>query len=118
MTAEGDVDHLFRELPGRYARIASALRQMILEEAPGLREAVKWNNPFWVGQQDVLCLQCYPDHVNLGVLRGAELAGAFPQLEGSGKGMRHVKVASVEGAQSPPLRRLVRAAVELDRRGR
>ena len=116
MQPKDPVDRLFGELPRAYASVAAALRKTIREEAPTLREAVKWNNPFWVGRRDVLCLQCYPDHVNLGVLRGAELAAEFPELEGTGKGMRHVKIATVACAGSGPLRRLVRAAVALDGR--
>ena len=109
------VHDLFASLPKPYAPIARALRVTIRENAPRLTETVKWNNPFWVGARDVLCLQCYPDHVNLGVLRGAELAPEFPRIEGSGKSMRHVKVASPEDARSRAIARIVRAAERLDR---
>lgn len=95
-----------------------ALRASIRGEAPHLTEAVKWNSPFWIGHGDVLALQCYPDHVNLGFLRGAELAAGHPQLEGTGKAMRHVKVRSVADARAAELRALIRAAVELDARDR
>lgn len=116
MGTTNSVDRLFDGLPPAYSHIAVALRKTIREEAPDLEEAVKWNNPFWVGRRDVLCLQCYPDHVNLGVLRGAELVAQFPELEGTGKAMRHLKVVTVERAGSGPVRRLVRAAAALDRR--
>ena len=116
--ADPRVDKLFRTLPRSYAATAHALRAVVRAEAPALRETVKWNNPFWVGRADVLCLQCYDDHVNLGVLRGAELAATFPQLEGSGRSMRHVKVATPAAARSPSVASIVRAAARLAGRPR
>ncbi len=110
------VDRILRDLPTSYAAIAAALRATIRKEAPGLVEAVKWNNPFWRGREDVVCLQCYPHHVNLAFLRGAELARTHPEIEGTGKAMRHVKVASIAAANSETVRGLIRAAVELDRK--
>lgn len=109
-----DLDRLFAGLPPVYAGVARTLRSVIRAEAPALTETIKWNNPFWVGREDVLCLQCYADHVNLGVLQGAKLADQFPELEGTGKEMRHVKVPSPQVARSGNVRRLVRAAVALD----
>lgn len=91
-----------------------AMRETIRSEAPQLREAVRWSNPFWMGNTAVFCLQCFPDHVNLGLLRGAELVAEFPQLEGTGKGMRHVRLDQETLTRSPAVRRLIRAAVRLD----
>jgi hypothetical protein len=110
-------DAIFESLPGSYAEIARGLRDVIRATAPDLREAVKWNNPFWVGRKDVFCLQCYDDHVNFGVMQGAKLAGRFPRIEGTGKAMRHVKVPDLKSVRSPELAKIVRAAVELDRTG-
>ncbi len=112
--SDPSVDALFRELPDSYRSIAEELRATIRSEAPDLREVVKWNNPFWVGRSNVICLQCYPDHVNLGFLRGAEIVDRFPQLEGTGKGMRHVKIRAAAVARSPAVRAMIRAAARLD----
>jgi Domain of unknown function (DU1801) len=40
----------------------------------------------------VACLYVIGDHVNLGFFRGAELDDSNGLLEGTGKGMRHVKI--------------------------
>ena len=117
MATPKEVDRLFRELPHSYRSIAARLRATIKSDAPNLEETVKWNNPFWTGIKDVICLQCFPDHVNLAFLRGAELAAKFPNVEGTGKSMRHVKIPTEADATSPSVRELIRAANELDRRG-
>ncbi len=59
----------------------------------------------------------YADHINLGFFRGAELLSRFPVLEGTGKGLRHVKVHTIAEARRPVIRRVVRAAALLDRTG-
>jgi hypothetical protein len=117
-TPEEKVDELYRSLPESYGPIARALRATVRSSAPRLRETIKWNNPFWIGTRDVLCLQCYDDHVNLGVMRGAELAGKFPRIEGTGKAMRHVKITSPVEARSAAIVKIIRAAEALDRGGR
>lgn len=96
------------------ARIGQTVRQLVRRAAPDLRETVKWNNPFWVGRRDVACLMIYPDHLNLGILRGAELVGKFPELEGTGKGMRHLKIRTLADARRNVLTEILRAAVRLD----
>jgi hypothetical protein len=113
--SDARVDELFRTLPEAYAATARALRATIRATAPELREAIKWNNPFWVGRKDVLCLQCYPDHVNLGVMQGARLAGRFPRIEGTGKAMRHVRIDGPRAARSAEVVRIIREAERLDR---
>jgi hypothetical protein len=113
--APSEVDAVYDRMPSSTASVARALRAAVSRHAPDLRESVKWNNPFWVGRKDVLCLQCYDDHVNFGVMRGAELVSRFPELEGTGRAMRHVKVPRPEDADA--LGPLIRAAVALDRGG-
>jgi hypothetical protein len=77
---------------------------------------MKWGSPVWVGSGNVLYLICFRDHVNLGLFQGARLAARFPQIEGTGKGLRHVKILSEASASSPAVVRIIRAAIELDRR--
>lgn len=110
------IDEIFARLPPELAPIARQLRRVVRSVAPNLEECVKWNIPNWRGHGLVLCLMIYPRHLNLGLWRGAELAGSFPIVEGTGKSLRHVKVKSVAGARSPEIRKLIEAAVRLDAR--
>jgi hypothetical protein len=50
-------------------------------------------------------------YVNLGFYQGAVLADPERLLEGTGKGLRHVKIRSVAEANRPPVRALVAAAL-------
>ena len=114
MASDPKLDALIRGLDPELAPTVKALRALVNREAPELREGVKWGNPVWTGQENCVCIMLYDDHVNLGFFRGAELAEKFPRLEGTGKGLRHVKILSLEDTRSPDLLPILRAAVELD----
>jgi hypothetical protein len=99
--------------------LALALRDVVLSEAPGANETVfrgyvvstgysftsKWTEGF--------ChIAVYPRHVNLGFNRGAELDDPEELLIGSGKIIRHLKVAEPHDLKKPYLRRFIRAAIK------
>jgi len=50
--------------------------------------------------------------VNLGFYKGALLARESDLLEGTGKNMRHVKVRSIEDADRPEIKELLKLALE------
>jgi hypothetical protein len=50
-------------------------------------------------------------HVNLGFYYGAILPDAAGLLEGTGKKLRHLKIRSLDFAQSPAVRALLTAAI-------
>ena len=56
-------------------------------------------------------------YINLGFYQGAVLADPQGLLEGTGKGLRHVKLRSLAEANRRPVRALVAAALARRRRG-
>ena len=56
-------------------------------------------------------------YINLGFYQGAVLADPERLLEGTGKGLRHVKIRSLAEANRPPVRALVATALARRRRG-
>ncbi|MCI4318971.1 MAG: DUF1801 domain-containing protein [Thermoplasmata archaeon] len=112
-----EVDRTIAELAPPMRTIAQALQSKIRRTAPELRETLMWQNPVWRGRKPVLCLMLYDDHVNLGLFHGAKLTTKYRRLEGTGKGMRHMKVRSVDEAKDPTLAGLIRDAVKLDELG-
>jgi hypothetical protein len=54
------------------------------------------------------------NHVNLAFLRGAELTEARELLEGTGKGMRHIKVRSPKDIRKQAFAALVKEAARND----
>jgi hypothetical protein len=53
----------------------------------------------------------YASHINLGFYHGATLADPSGILEGTGKGLRHVKLSSLKAAMNPSIADLIRGAL-------
>ncbi len=111
------MDRVIGELAPAVRSVADALRLLVRRNASGLVETVKWGVPIWAGRKNVICLMLYEDHVNLGFFEGAELGRRHPEIEGTGKRLRHIKVRSVEDVGQPVLPTIIREAVALDERG-
>src|ERR1700676_505118 len=99
--------------------IALALREVILEEAPGASESIYqvYTVAIWFGfsgkMKDMFCyIATNAKHVNLGFPRGAALADPNGVLEGEGKTMRHIKFSSERELERPFVRRYIQAAME------
>lgn len=69
-----------------------AIQKVILATAPLLRPEVKWGNVVFTSDGDnLLALVMFKANAHLQVFNGVQLLGDFPELQGAGKGMRHVK---------------------------
>lgn len=92
---------------------AQALQRAVLEAAPDLNQAVKWGNLVFVAdRQNLLAIVAHKGHANLQFFNGAALASDFPQLEGTGKGLRHLKCRYRQPIDTALVGQLVRAAVQ------
>ena len=102
------------------SRLALALRDLVLEEAPTAKES--FSKGYAVGIafsftgkpiKDGFChVVTYDNHVNLGFNQGAMLPDPDRVLAGNGKSIRHVTIHSEEDLNRPFFRRYVRAAIE------
>ena len=71
---------------------AQSLRDAVLDAEPTLEPTVKWGNlVFSHAGSHALAIVVHKDHANLQVFNGTRLFQRFPMLEGSGKGLRHLK---------------------------
>lgn len=71
---------------------AQVMHKAILAAAPHLRPEVKWGNLCFMNDNDnVMAIVLYKMHAHLQIFNGVMLVKEFPELEGAGKGMRHIK---------------------------
>jgi hypothetical protein len=87
---------------------------MIRKAAKSLQESIKWGYPCYVWVRNICSIMPYPDHVNLAFFCGAQLDDPDELLEGTGKGMRHVKIRSAKDIRRRAITDLIRSAVSLD----
>ncbi|MCH8151873.1 MAG: DUF1801 domain-containing protein [Planctomycetes bacterium] len=107
------VDTYVKKLPPDTRGVVEALRRLIVAVAPYAHEDLKWGQPWYAGNKGVCYIAAFKDHVNLGFARGAELPDPAGRLEGTGKGMRHVKIRSAKGIDAA-VKDLAREAFKLD----
>jgi hypothetical protein len=122
-TGDPAVDTFLKGYSPQVREIAVKARETILSVFPGAAEKVY---PGWKviqygaggGMKDVFAaISPQRERVTLGLANGAELPDPDGLLEGSGKGIRHVKLTSPEAATAPAVRELVKGALEATRNG-
>lgn len=93
---------------------AQALREAVLAAEPALEQSIKWGNlVFSRAGAHAFAIVIHKDHANLQVFNGALLRERFPMLEGSGKGLRHLRQRYRQPVDAGLVEALVRASVAL-----
>ncbi len=110
------VDDWADGLPEPQRGTVRELRRLIKRAVPEAQEVVKWSWPWYVVNDNVAAIMVTGDHVNIELARGADLADPSGVLEGTGKGMRHVKLRSARDVRELPVERLLREAAAVDAR--
>lgn len=92
MKRDSEVDTYIDGLKGDVKARVEELRALIFDAVPNVEEVFKWSRPCYSLENRFCYLQACAKHVNIGFDRGVELDDSDGLLEGTGKGMRHVKV--------------------------
>lgn len=108
------IETWFDTLRADQEELARALRQKIAAAAPELAISVKWGNLMFTYEgSHAVAIVMHRDHANLQVFNGALLVDRFPELEGTGKGMRHLRFRYHQPLDEDLVRQVVQACVEL-----
>jgi hypothetical protein len=107
------VESWFDMLPDDQQRaMARELRAAVLAAEPRLLPTVKWGSlVFTLSGTNLLAVSMHRSHANFQVFNGAALRVQWPHLEGSGKGMRHLKYRYGQPVDTAQLAALVRDSV-------
>ena len=102
---------------GKFEPVAKALRALMKKEVKGVEEYVNpWNIPSFDSNGPLCCFMVGKEHVRFAFMRGAALPDPEKLLEGTGKGVRHVKLRSVSDVKKPGVKKLVAEAATLNRK--
>jgi hypothetical protein len=122
--AQGTFDELLAGVEPDLAAIARRLRAIIRAVDANAVETVRLGDnaaTYGVGPKKMTDGYAYimpmRGYVNLGFYQGALLSDPKRLLEGTGKGLRHVKIRSLSEANRAPVRGLVAAALARRRSG-
>lgn len=109
---EKSIAAYLKSLPKGQREIAEALHALIMKSVPKSEVAIKWGYPWYnLDGADFTYLAGVAKRINFGFPRGAELDSEL--LEGTGKGMRHIKVATLDDIEPRVFTALLKSAVKL-----
>lgn len=93
---------------------ALTMQRAILSVAPHLRPEVKWGNLCFMSDNDnLMAIVLYKMNAHLQIFNGVVLVPEFPELEGAGKGMRHIKTRYRQPVNEQLVRELTLASVQV-----
>ncbi len=102
---------------GKNASVAKAARALVKKVVKGAEEYVNpWNVPSFDSNGPLCCFMVGKEHVTFAFLRGAALPDPEKLLEGTGKGVRHVKLRSVADVKRPGVKKLIVEAAKLNKK--
>jgi len=102
---------------GKLESVTKAVRALVKKAVKGGEEYVNpWKIPSFDSDGPLCCFMVAKEHVTLAFMRGAVLPDPEKLLEGTGKGVRHVKLRSVAEVKRPGVRKLIAEAAKLNRK--
>jgi hypothetical protein len=117
LTRNTEVQALLKNYAPEVRAVAIRARELLATEMPDAVEQVKmgWKviqyGPSASMKDVLIVIQPQQAWVNLGFAHGADLPDPTGLLEGTGKGIRHVKLRSIKDVERPQVRALVQAEV-------
>jgi uncharacterized protein YdhG (YjbR/CyaY superfamily) len=107
------VEAWFDMLPAAQRPRARELQAAVLAAAPQLSCTVKWGNLLFLQRgTNAVAIAPHRSHANLQFFDGLALAERYPQLEGAGTRVRHLRCPYGEPLDTALVRELVLASVE------
>lgn len=107
------LNKFLEKIPAQQHALVRSLDAVISKAAPTLTASLKWGNLTYHGEKNVCSLVSHKHHVNLQVWGGARLKDSRGLLTGTGKDMRHIKVASEADLDPKYIADLVKQATRL-----
>jgi len=102
---------------GKLEQVAKSVRALVMKTAMGCEEYVSpWKTPAFDSNGPLCVFVLGKEHVTLAFLRGAMLPDPEKLLEGKAKGVRNLKLRSLEDVNRPGVKRLIEEAVKLNKK--
>lgn len=117
---ELNIEKFLASLPEEKRDLALKVRDIILEADKSITEDIKWGNLSFMSNGNIGFIYTYKSvpYINLGYMRAVELTDPKKLLEGTGKGMRHIKISSVKDINKKQIAAWTREAVRLNAMGK
>src|SRR5262245_57814559 len=112
--APREVDAYVAKLPAAQRTMVVRLRNAVLKARPSLTQSLNpWGYLTLSTPEETHAFALIPHkpHVNLQIAQGAKIAAKLPELEGTGKNIRHIKFSYDEPIDAKLVDKAVRLAL-------
>ncbi len=113
---EPAVQQYLIKLPDNKSEAALYIRDLIILVDPLITDCIKWRTlTFNYKKTSFAFIYTFPtvDYINLAFFKAVELDDPKKLFEGTGKGMRHIKVWSVKDIPATQIKKWVKEATHL-----
>ena len=113
VTPSQHINNYIAELSDWRGEMIVKLRKLVLEAAPDIREAWKWDTPVWSQKGNVVAIGAFKDHVKLNFFKGASLDDPYGLFNAGldAKATRAIDLNKGDTINESALKELIRAAV-------
>ena len=102
---------------GKFGPVAKSVRALVNKTVKGCEEYVSpWKTPAFDSNGPLCVFVVGKESVTLAFLRGAMLPDPEKLLEGKAKGVRNLKLRTVEDVKRPGVKKLIEEAAELNKK--
>lgn len=113
---EPKIQQFLLKLNDHKRELALLTRDIILASDKRITEAIKWNQlTFTYGKTNICFIYTLgkSESINLGFFKATSLSDPKNRFEGTGKGMRHIKLKSVKDIPAAQVKKWVKEAIAL-----
>jgi hypothetical protein len=113
---DSKIEKFLLNLPGEKRKPAMIVRDVFLSTDKKITEAVKWGCMTFIYKGNLAFVYTYKnvEYINLGFHRAVQLSDPKKLFEGTGKGMRHVKIFTEKDIPQAQLKKWIKEAMMLN----
>ncbi|MBM3898404.1 MAG: DUF1801 domain-containing protein [Thaumarchaeota archaeon] len=114
---DSEVKEWLDDLSPEKKSFAMKVREIVFNADPSIKETIKWGSLTFISNGNIAWIINYPqkEYINFGFFRATELSDPKKMFEGSGKGLRHVKIRSDKDIDAKQFAAWVKEAIKLDK---
>jgi hypothetical protein len=113
---DAEIKKAIEDFPEPKRTHVKMLREIILSSGKEISEAVKWNALTYSFDKNNLCFiysTTKSDYVNLGFMQAVRLTDPKKLFEGTGKGMRHIKIRTPKDIPAAQIKKWMKESIAL-----
>jgi hypothetical protein len=94
-------------------QLAQDMKRAVMSAEPSLTLSIKWGNLIFSHMGiHIGAIVMYKEHAHLQVFNGAQVASQFSALEGTGRGLRHIKFKCKQAVNADLIKSVIRASLD------